>query len=386
MPRQVLFRITSRITSVTMVLVALSVSITCKAQKREGVMTMNDKILLGKYLLTAGIRADCYFTLEDHRLPDLVSAFDTAYVMDDANITTVDGIVAKLRKALSFATVVRNKENPAVINIIEASLPQLPRYVLERRASLQFSGTLYDLVITLKERFDGRIGYARGGDVSRAFEDGVTQVKVGAKDLTLRSILTNYIPFSQYNRILWNAETLEVDGKTETWVQHYGGGFSTDRQPIADTLIPFSEGEVAYARNANSEEASKSAIDYIQSQFATGKTRQVRWAMLFLARSKTYQSIPLLLKHLEYRYTTVPVVEEAFPAVRALIEMGKPAASAALTQIKSEDDMHKLELLASIVMRIYGPDEGRRQIEAAASDIPETRKHKLMGALAKMHP
>jgi hypothetical protein len=200
----------------------------------------------------------------------------------------------------------------------------------------------------------------------------------------VRSILTDYIPLLQYSRIIWEASTFPVAGKTETWVQHYGAGFAADKQPLSAELIPFTEGEVAYARNGINDTSVKAAEDYIIRQLSQNNDRQIRWSMMFLAKSKSYKDVPLLLKNLTYRYTTTPLADESYPAMKALALLGKPAADAALAQLSVEEQQQRLELLATVAVKVYGRSEGARRIEQVAETQTDIRRQRLLSAVAKV--
>jgi hypothetical protein len=375
------------IAAFTTALVTLTIPFLCNAQEKKPISGTTEKSALRNYLQRAGMRADCYFTLErDQRRINRASPFDGIHVEDDAGDVNADKLIARLQTLLPFAVVERNKSNPVVINIIESSLSNARANVMDETIDVKYTGTPSGLVEVVGKQLDGRLGRRRGGDLSRAFEDGITHVDVNAKRQTLRNVLTDYVPLTGYSRIVWEADTLdpEIEGKTETWVQYYGEGFSSDKQPISDAVIPFSEGEIAYARNAKTDETVRTATEYIASHISNQDKSQLRWAVLFLAKNKIVRSVPLLFKYLDYKYTSVPLIEESYPVVRALIEMGKPAASGALAQLGIEDDGLKLELLATVVLRVHGLDEGRRQIDLAAMGMPEARKQRLIDAVAKI--
>jgi hypothetical protein len=115
-----------------------------------------------------------------------------------------------------------------------------------------------------------------------------------------------------------------------------------------------------------------------------GDKRQVRWSMLYLGKYKAERAIPLLLKYLDYQYTTSPLLEESFPALRALINIGKPAAKAALEANAQEQDNRRLELLMHLVLRVHGATEGKQLIKTALAGIEDAaQQDRVQAALLK---
>jgi len=149
-------------------------------------------------------------------------------------------------------------------------------------------------------------------------------------------------------------------------------------------IVSFSEGEVAYAVNQYSEKSADEAIEFINLQMNSKEPRQVRWAMFYLSKFKVERAIPIFLQHLDYQYTTVPVLTEAFPALQALIQMGKPAASAALQALTTESDAQRLELLCQVVLGIDSLNVGKRRIETLVENTKDAQqRQKINAALAK---
>src|SRR5581483_9868926 len=120
----------------------------------------------------------------------------------------------------------------------------------------------------------------------------------------IRNCLTDFIPLSDYHRVLWIADTRLKDGTPHTEAYFLGGSSheALRRHYAPGTIASFFDGEAAYAWNPPTREAVETALSFIRTQMELKEPRQVRWAMLFLAKAKAERGIPVLLKHLDYRY------------------------------------------------------------------------------------
>ena len=101
---------------------------------------------------------------------------------------------------------------------------------------------------------------------------------------------------------------------------------------------------------------------------------QVRWAMFFLGKHRIYSSTKLIMDHIDYQYTKCPIIKEAYPALRALIDLSSPAADEAVIRMKTERDKLRLELLARVVIGVYTPGWGSELIRAAVASDPAQSK------------
>lgn len=94
-------------------------------------------------------------------------------------------------------------------------------HVLEKRIDLNYKGVIGDISRRLNEIYPA-IGPQRGSVIEEAFDDGVTQATITAKQCTIRDILTDAVPTEAYGPLLWRAWTKDVDGQRYTEVQFYG--------------------------------------------------------------------------------------------------------------------------------------------------------------------
>jgi hypothetical protein len=154
-------------------------------------------------------------------------------------------------------------------------------------------------------------------------------------------------------------------------------------------VTSFAYGEVAYCNNLDPDVAKADnalvdqAVTFIKERLEADKPHQVRWAMLFLGKREAEEGIPVLLKYIDYRYTTCGVLEESYPAVRALTQVGKPAADAALDELTARDQSElRGKLLYQVVRAVNGYFPTQEMLEARiAGAKDEAQKKRLQRAL-----
>ncbi len=178
------------------------------------------------YLAQLSQQVDCYFTIErmgfmpgKGKIPP--SPFHRDDLTSDPNIKTVESLVAKLRKEMKGVVVIENAKNPAVIHLIEERVLKIDGYVMDKKIDITYSGVLAKLPVELEKRLP-EIGPFRGGSTHDMLVDYITQVKVDAKNQTVREVLTGCVPLKNYSPILWTAKTRKTDGRCKTTVGHAG--------------------------------------------------------------------------------------------------------------------------------------------------------------------
>ena len=117
------------------------------------------------------------------------------------------------------------------------------------------------------------------------------------------------------------------------------------------------------------------AITFIEERLKANKPLQVRWAMFYLGKRKAKAGVPVLLKYLDYRYTTCGILEESYPAVRALRQIGQPAADAAFDALvgKEQSDL-RVRLLTAVVGAVEGEKTAHDRLEKALAGASDWRK------------
>lgn len=347
-------------TVLTLGVLAVSAWLGVNALHVKGQM-YGDKIMMGSYLRQMGKKLDCYFTIEQvltASSPDIPSR----YVVPNTSVKSVADLLDYLQKQLATCDIRQSPENPAVIQITSPGAVAIPSYWLDRRIDLSFAGSLADLenrIVVSQQGLEFQKLTAPHGMARRDFD---TKVHIVAKSRAVRGLLTDFMPLARYSRTLWTATTTPSDGKQVVTVSFGGPVKAPDG--MSDELVPFAQGEDAFYLNKKSPEAIAAAVDYMTTQMKVEKPFQVRWAMFYLGKNGGPAAVPLLIRHLTYKYTTCGVLEESYPAALALSMMGKSGSAAALKAIATETDSLRLKLLCRVVLLVEGQDNGAKAIEA----------------------
>ncbi len=195
------------------------------------VPSVDSRMSLDDYLTVVGARLNCYFTLEldSRRQPQVfgekasfkLSPLLVASTKEDGSTITIHALIKKLQRELPEVHIAQSKEDPRIIHLIDASLLADADYSIQKRASITYSGLLY--------QFPDAIGKSVAGLTSRQWLmvpvfnfDWATTVHVRASQGTVRELLTQAVPLAGYKHIIWVAETFAKQGKAETQVQFYG--------------------------------------------------------------------------------------------------------------------------------------------------------------------
>ncbi len=337
-----------------------------------------------RYIERMGVKFDCYFTFEWNE--GNKSYLFNRQVIPKDDVTTLPRLIEWLHNELPDFEVVHDAQNPVVIHLRASFLKRSENQVLDEKIAVQYEGAVRKLPNLIGKRTVSKIVFENGGDYPSPMpHDWYTKVKIRAKDQTVRSILSNYLPFSRYCPLLWIADLREnaistqrisFFGPTGYRPYDWDGWLESGKKNYA-----FSAGRNAYFLNPLSDKLAADAVKFATDGFASGKTLNVRWSLYYLGKHKVESAVPLLLEHLDYRYTTVPVLAEAYPAVHALLDMGKPATVAVQERLKTETDPLRLELLCAVLCGIHGDYEARQLVTAVASKLPEAREKPILDAL-----
>jgi hypothetical protein len=349
-------------------------------------------------LSSAGVKYDCYFTIEQMPL-DVGNWIESSQVSQDVMAGSLDQMILSLKRLFEGRVIIRRSiENPAIVEIVDARLEKAKKYGLEERVDLHYAGGIQGLDDELARKGASFRGRRHRQIPNEMIDDMTTQVTIRAKNLPVRRLLTDYVPLSQYGRILWVANTRIVSGEAKTTIRFNGPRGNAEERGIERKFpVDFRSGEIAYLlasaldADPKRKQAAEAARSFVSSAMNTGRTLNVRWAMLFLGDIPSAEGAELLVRHIDYRYTTCGVTEESFPAVRALTELGKPASEAALTEISKESNSLRSDLLARVIFNVEGPDkapalvigvlnttvdnEQRKRLQTVVSHMKEWRKN-----------
>ena len=183
----------------------------------------SDKTQFTDYLFAAGEKLDCYFTLETWGLwTDRPSSFKDVKIREE-KLASIDALVAKLKHEIPGISVTRDPVNSRILHLTDGRLLKESDYVLEKQASIDFTGPLEDLPNALGKDIWWAVGRSvpSGADFQN---DIVSMVKVHFERQGIRQILTDAVPLRKYGRILWIAHTSRriSDGELMTGVTYIG--------------------------------------------------------------------------------------------------------------------------------------------------------------------
>jgi hypothetical protein len=167
-----------------------------------------------------GLRFDCWFTIERTSTPTS-RTLGVARFEIGSEVKTREALLETLKSQLKDGIIEVDANDPRVFHVIDSVLATDPDYVMDKSATLKFSGVLSELAGKIGEVVPG-IDTRRGGSLREAFDDHVTRAEFEIKDKPVRSILTDAVPVDKYSPVLWIADTFEKDGKSVTWVQFAG--------------------------------------------------------------------------------------------------------------------------------------------------------------------
>jgi hypothetical protein len=258
---------------------------------------------------------DCYFTREELRSGETLSPFDGLKIRNTHTITSIQLLIAELHKQLPDAEVYQSKENPAVIHLIDGKLSRKKNW-LNDNIELSYVGNPSGLIGALRKKGKPIVKISSVVTGPIFYMDYDTAITVHVPRSTVRRVMTDHLPLSDYHRELWCAEFFESKEGLETDVYYRNRAWrkpSLEATNFPQKLAPFSLGEIAFVDNKGKEGAVDAALAFIDERMKGDDHTQARWAMLFLGREKAERGIPKLLKYLDYRYTVCAITEEEFP-------------------------------------------------------------------------
>jgi hypothetical protein len=386
-----------RLQSVTRLLVVLVVISFvglghCQEASSPKLRPGEEEVPLYDYLYRMGVEFDCYFTIEEMPLK-FDNWIESHHMQVGSEPSSIENLVKDLSIQLKGVHVYRSRENPAVVHIVDERLEKEKDYSLSKCVAVKFRGSPEKLVVKLQQtsldNIRPKMQVAFSGGVR--FTDQITEIHCSTRGALARRVLTDWLPLSQYSRILWISVTRRIDGKLDTDVDHLGqygngkidlspykGQEATDDldyesgAPKVNGVISFDYGEIAYRNNPDPDKEKvrvnlvNQAITFIDERLHADKSLQVRWAMFYLGKRKAKAGVPVLLKYLDYRYTTCGILEESYPAVRALTQIGKLAADAAFDELVGKDQSDlRVRLLTAVVRAVDGAKPARDRLEKA---------------------
>lgn len=337
-------------------------------------------------------KLDCYFTIEEFSGPSRrdYNEISGKVIQVRTDVRTIDDLVQALRDAHKNAVVFRNPKNTAVIHIIHKTLHGNEKHFLNQKINISHDGSPTGLIEAIGKQ-SGRLSLPKLYSFSgRGIDaDGKTKIRVRAHGQTVRSILTDFVPLSEFRRVLWVSET---ENSLKTTEVRFKGGYPYEplfhaeefpdhperTRDNPNPFLDFGNGQGAYYGNAINEKTQRAAVEWIVDEMKKKEPRQVRWAMFFLGKHKCQEAALLLLKHLDYRFTECGVIEESYPAVKGLTGMGKSITPVLAAALEKETNETRLRLLAKTLFNLHGPQESAKIInEIIKGSIDEPTRQRL---------
>lgn len=350
----------------------------------------SEQVPLQRYMFAMCDQLDCYYTIEDYGQSATQSPKLSWAQLASKPAKNINALLTILKTQLPQADVYLDEKMPVIIRIKNKSLSKTPNYVFERKIDFNYNHVLGGIFVPLKKQYQLPFRWMRSLPIGQSFTDLTTKVKFSSKDEEVRQIMTRYLPLSRYKRLLWDSYTVVENGQPVTDLIHSGPIFSYKNlvYDAKETQLSFSQGIKAYAKNAyaknlNTDQVVSEALSFIEEHMKTKDKLNVRWAMFYLGKHKVEKGIPTLLKYIDYQYTTSPLIDEAFPALKSLVQIGRPAADAALKNLATDKDPKRLRLLIRVVMGVNGLEEGNKIVTAALPNIKDAAQRKQVETALK---
>jgi len=204
---------------------SLMLSVNTKAEDMPTSETGRDKMtVLTLCLSDLGKKYDVYFTIEEaYEEGSVQNPISSRLISCSIENSTLNEALRGLEQALPDVEILKSETNLAVVHLIDSRLKAMGNYPIDYMLdSINYSGPIVQLIDEVSKQvptIEAQTMFAVGrGPIVM---DMITKVTVSAINSSVRDVLTNYIPLSTYNRVLWIANT-KLGDKPKTTVQ-FGG-------------------------------------------------------------------------------------------------------------------------------------------------------------------
>jgi hypothetical protein len=323
---------------------------------------------------------DCYFTYEEYYTAEGFPWSDV-FLTEIGETKTTQDVIDQLRKQLPTAKVFTDLDNSAVIHIVDTRLCFMT-YALEAKEDVSLLTSPTNLLQILECR-GLPIREVWGGSLDgTVFFDTETRLPMRLTRGSVRRLLTDHLPLSDYHRLLWHARTEDTKDGHLTFVSFRGKSRRRASAWAMESLRldDFAAGETAFVNNSGKRGAVEAALRFTEQRSKEKNPVQLRWALLFLGEEGDAANIPVLLQHLESCYTRSLVVEESYPAVKALRLLGVPATKACLSELRKDQSPLRQRLLCEVLVGALGPGEARQALARAMLEPGEPQRTRLRAA------
>ena len=164
------------------------------------------------YLAQLGDRFDCYFTIEESWSgSEIMNSLASHLVSPSkAGPDDLNQRLLELSASVPSFTFKIDENNGRIVHVIDSRLQRLSPYSMDRVVSrLEFDGGVDDLVRAIARNgvaISPQTGFGVGDPVVER-RDWTTVVHINAEGLTVRALLSDFIPLKNYERVMWVATT-----------------------------------------------------------------------------------------------------------------------------------------------------------------------------------
>jgi hypothetical protein len=173
-----------------------------------------------------------FFTVENLRISEATASLPSPAhgrnrLAHDSKVKAVeaDGRIRALKAEIPSLEFGRTPETAAtVVHAIDNQSGMMKSPLDEVLSNFEFSGTVAELIRALRQR-GIRIALEPGGIVGDPFlsrHDDLTHTQVKAHNMTVRDILSNFLPLQNYSHVLWVARTATERGEIMTYIRFLG--------------------------------------------------------------------------------------------------------------------------------------------------------------------
>lgn len=186
--------------------------------------TRKEKVYLRHFIYRAAEEAKCFVTIEalnpdstDYRVDVEVE------VPKVRHLRSADDLAKMLRPLVPGRDVVVEDTVPPLIHIIDPRLHKHKDYCLDQLATSKYQGHIEGFPNALGKSFGGNLRSAVSGFVGMGLiDDWITTVDCRCKDRSVRKVLSDYVPFACYSRIIWEAQSYVEGSRLITRVRYFG--------------------------------------------------------------------------------------------------------------------------------------------------------------------
>jgi len=335
-----------------------------------------NKRMLGMYLVECGKKYDYYFTIEEiytGKVP--INNVVGRLIEVDSKIETIEGEIEHIKRSFTDLDVNMSEGNKRIIHIIERRTNAIKGYPLQKKINeISYSGVLGKLQKKIGEMIGGVKwrDYGIAGSVW-GNTDLITKVEINAKNISVRDLITDYVPIFKYWRIIWISTYDERTSIAE--VRFLGRRYTVKPAMDFKPNLYSGEGKWGYEKSAYILEKSiENAIGIVR---AHDDPRNMRMAILLLGRFRAVEAVEVLLERIDYMYTDCRILEEKHPAVRALCMIGRPVTGELLEFIPHQNRKRAI-LMAHVLRKIEGKEAAISMLERLHSNEKDQDKKKRL--------